>query len=395
MKIAQINTTCGAGSTGKICVAVSDLLSQSGVENHILYTSGHSNHPAGIKYMSALETKLQALKSRVFGNYGFQSQKATKRLIAELERFSPDIVHLHNLHSHNVHLEMLFTYLKAKKIKLFWTFHDCWAFTGYCPHYDMASCSEWKSGCQNCPQRSHYSWFFDRSNLLYEKKKQLFSGLDLTVITPSQWLADQVKQSFLKEYPVKVIHNGIALSVFSPKESDFRAKHGIGERFLVLGVAFGWGVRKGLDVFIRLAQRLDPEKYQIVLVGTDDAIDKQLPANIISIHRTANQAELAEIYSAADLFVNPTREDTLPTVNMESLACGTPVLTFRTGGSPEMLDNTTGRVVACNDEEGLFQAILSIADHPFDRDACLKKAAGFDQKDRYDEYVDLYRRVLD
>lgn len=394
MKIAQINTTCGAGSTGKICVAVSDLLSQAGVENHILYTAGHSNHPAGIKYMSALETKLQALKSRVFGNYGFQSQKATKRLIAELERFSPDIVHLHNLHSHNVHLEMLFTYLKAKKIKLFWTFHDCWAFTGYCPHYDMAGCSKWKSGCQNCPQRSHYSWFFDRSNLLYEKKKQLFSELALTIITPSQWLADQVKQSFLKEYPVKVIHNGIDLSVFSPKESDFRAKHGIGERFLVLGVAFGWGVRKGLDVFIRLAQRLDPEMFQIVLVGTDDTIDKQLPAHIISIHRTANQAELAEIYSAADLFVNPTREDTLPTVNMESLACGTPVLTFRTGGSPECIDEKTGIAVDRNDEEALYQAILHIAtDQPFAPEDCRARALLFSEEEKYMEYIKLYEHA--
>ena len=174
MKIAQINTTCGAGSTGKICVAVSDLLSQASVENHILYTAGHSNHPAGIKYMSVFEAKLQALKSRVFGNYGFQSKQATKRLVAELERIAPDIVHLHNLHGHNVHLGILFSYLKEKHLKIFWTFHDCWAFTGYCPHYDMAGCSKWQTGCQNCPQRSHYSWFFDRSAMLYEKKKQLF-----------------------------------------------------------------------------------------------------------------------------------------------------------------------------------------------------------------------------
>ena len=396
MKIVQINTTCGAGSTGKICVAVSELLTQSGVENHILYTSGHSEHPAGKKYMSAPEVKLQALKSRVLGNYGFQSKQATRRLLEELDRIAPDIVHLHNLHGHNVHLGDLLTYLKTKKIKVFWTFHDCWAFTGYCPHYDMIGCARWQTGCGQCPQRNRFSWFFDRSYALYEKKKQLLTGLDLTIITPSEWLAEQVKQSFLQDCPVQVIRNGINLSVFQPEKSDFREKYGIAEdKLILLGVAFDWGQRKGLDVFLHLAQKLDPDKFQIVLVGTDDNIDKQLPPDIISIHRTANQTELAEIYAAADLFVNPTREDTFPTVNMESLACGTPVLTFRTGGSPEMLDNTTGRVVACNDEEGLYQAILSIADHPFDRDACLKKAAGFDQKDRYDEYVDLYRRVLD
>ena len=396
MRIVQINTTCGAGSTGKICVAVSDLLMQNGVENHIMYTSGHSAHPAGKKYMSVPEAKLQALKSRVFGNYGFQSKQATKRLIAELDRIAPDVVHLHNLHGHNVHLDILFTYFKEKQIKIFWTFHDCWAFTGYCPHYDMVGCDRWKTGCHNCPQRFHYSWFFDRSHYLYEKKKRLFTGLDMTIITPSQWLADQVKQSFLKDYPVRVIHNGIDLSVFQPRESDFRARHGIGDRFMVLGVAFGWGQRKGLDVFRRLAEKLDPKKYQIVLVGTDDTIDKQLPPNIISIHRTANQTELAEIYTAADLFVNPTREDTFPTVNMESLACGTPVLTYRTGGSPECIDETSGWVVDRNDEEALHKAILEIErTRPFSAENCRMRAAQFSNQAKYNEYVALYKQLTE
>ena len=205
MKLVQINTTCGAGSTGKICVAISEQLTAAGVENYILYTSGYSDYPRGKKYMTAPEVKIQALKSRIFGNYGFQSKAATKRLITELDIIAPDIVHLHNLHSHNVHLGNLFSYLKAKEIKIFWTFHDCWAFTGYCPHFDMIGCDMWKNtGCGMCPQKIHYSWFFDRSKWLFEKKKELFSDLDLTIITPSQWLADQVKQSFLKDKVVKV-----------------------------------------------------------------------------------------------------------------------------------------------------------------------------------------------
>lgn len=391
MKIAQVNTTCGAGSTGKICVAVSELLSQAGIENHILYTVGHNDHPAGIKYMSAMETKLQALKSRIFGNYGFQSKNATRRLIAELDRIGPDIVHLHNLHGHNVHLGILFSYLKEKNTKVFWTFHDCWAFTGYCPYYDIVNCNRWQTGCCKCPQKAKYSWFFDRSSHLFAQKKQLFAGLDLTIITPSQWLADQLKMSFLKDYPVKVIHNGIDLSVFSPKESSFRAQHGIGDRFLVLGVAFGWGVRKGLDVFIRLAQRLDPEKFQIVLVGTDDAIDKQLPANIISIHRTKNQTQLAEIYTAADLFVNPSREDTFPTTHMEALACGTPVLTFNTGGCAEMLNDKCGFVVNKDDVDGLAAKIISVCDaRLFPKEDCIARSKDFAQQQKFKEYICLY-----
>ena len=217
----------------------------------------------------------------------------------------------------------------------------------------------------------------------------------MTIVTPSQWLADLVKESFLAEYPVKVIHNGIDLSVFQPTENDFREKYGLQNKKIILGVAFGWGERKGLDVFVELAKRLDCEQYQIVLVGTDDSVDKQLPTNIISIHRTQNQTELAKIYTAADLFVNPTREENYPTVNMESLACGTPVLTFRTGGSPEIIDETCGAVVACDDVNGLEKEILRIFEQvPFSEDDCLKRATRFDMQDRFKEYVSLYDTVV-
>ena len=214
----------------------------------------------------------------------------------------------------------------------------------------------------------------------------------MTIVTPSQWLADLVKESFLKEYPVKVIHNGIDLEVFKPTSSDFRERYGIpAEKSVLLGVAFGWGVRKGLDVFVELARRLDPEKYQIVLVGTDEKTDKLLPENIISIHRTQNQTELAEIYTAADLFVNPTREENYPTVNMESIACGTPVLTFRTGGSPEILTEKTGSVVPCDDIDALEQEIRRICiEKPFSQADCLEHAKSFDMHQRFEEYVKLY-----
>ena len=213
----------------------------------------------------------------------------------------------------------------------------------------------------------------------------------MTIIAPSQWLADLVKQSFLKDYPVKVIHNGIDLSVFQPTPSNFREKHNISDgKFLLLGVAFGWGKKKGLDVFVELSKRLDPQKYQIVLVGTDDTVDKQLPGNVISIHRTQNQKELAEIYTAADLFVNPTREENYPTVNMESIACGIPVLTFRTGGSPEILDEATGSVVDCEDVDAMEQEIVRVCQtRPFAESDCLQRAKTFDKMARFREYLDL------
>ena len=389
MKIVQINTVYGNGSTGKICKSISNLLTDKGIENYILYSLGRSENPNTIACSTKWYTKTQALKSRVLGNYGFNSKWETRKMIAHLERINPDVIHIHNIHGHDCHLGMLFRYLRKKEIKVFWTFHDCWAFTASCPHFTMAKCDQWKTECRNCPQIRQTSWFVDRSSTLYRRKKELFSGLDLTIITPSQWLADLVKESFLKEYPVRVIHNGIDLSIFKPTESDFREKYGIGDRHIVLGVAFGWGQRKGLDVFIELAKRLDA-KYQIVLVGTDDKVDKLLPDNIISIHRTQNQKELAEIYTAADVFVNPTREENYPTVNMEAIACETPVITFDTGGSKEIICVNTGIVVPTGDIDRLETEIICTCNFGFDKTIMRKNAIKFDEKNRYEEYVMLY-----
>ena len=391
MKIVQINVTCGTGSTGKICTSVSKILGAENIENYIFYVFGKSSFPYGIKYASDKYIKLQALKSRIFGNYGFNSQFATKRLIKELDRINPDVVHLHNIHGHNCNVAMLFSYLKDRKIKVLWTFHDCWAFTAYCPHFIMTKCDRWKKGCYDCPQRKIYSWFFDRSLYLYNKKKETMKGLVLTIIIPSKWLAEQVKQSFLKDYPVRVINNGIDLSIFKPTESDFRVRYGLVGKKVILGVAFGWGYAKGLDVFIELSNRL-PENYRVVLVGTNEKVDAIIPKNIISIHRTNNQKELAEIYTAADVFVNPTREDTYPTVNMESLACGTPVVTFKTGGSPEILDETCGSAVPCDDIDAMEMEIRRICEEkPYSKESCLKRAQSFDMNQRFEEYVDLYK----
>lgn len=389
--VVQINTTCGVGSTGKIAVSISELLTKEGINNFILYSSVTNGYERGIPCSSPIYTKIQALKSRVLGNYGFNSQLETKRIIAELDRINPDVVLLHNIHGHDCNLSVLFTYLKKRHIKLFWTFHDCWAFTAYCTHFTFDKCELWKSYCHNCPQRKKSSWFLDRSCEIFSKKKELFTELNLDIITPSQWLADLVKQSFLKDYPVKVIHNGIDLSVFKPTPSDFREKNGIPpEKKVLLGVAFGWGMRKGLDVFIELAHRLD-SSYQIVLVGTDDATDRILPKNIIPVHRTQNQQELAEIYTAADVFVNPTREDNFPTVNLEALACGTPVITFNTGGSPECIDDTCGCVVPVDDIDALGEEIEKITKSPHEsyRMNCMKKAIQFDKDSKFKEYIQL------
>lgn len=390
------------GSTGKIMLQIAESAREF---NHTVktYSPIYFNKKNKIKPLvnehhfnwgSVSESCFHYYVGTIFGLNGLFSHRGTKQLIKQLDNFKPDIIHLHNLHNFTINLPLLFRYIKKENIKVVWTLHDCWAFTGLCPYFTMAKCEKWCDGCHNCPQISAYSKsFMDNSRIMYKLKKKWFTSLDnMVLVTPSQWLAGLVKQSFLGVYSVKVINNGIDLDVFKPTQSDFRNKYNIPEtKKILLGVAFGWGKRKGLDVFIELARRLDNEKFQIVLVGTDEKVDKLLPADIISIHRTENQQELAEIYSAADLFVNPTREENYPTVNMESIACGTPVLTFETGGSPEIPDDTCGSVVGCDDIDSMLVEIQSICGNKlYSAENCLRRAKSFDVNNRFKEYVKLY-----
>lgn len=389
MRIAQINAVCGAGSTGKICISISKLLNERNIENRIYYTQGRSSVPQGVKYSDEKYKKLQALRSRVFGNWGFNSNGATEKLIEYLDEFKPDRVLIHNIHAHDCNIQTLFEYLQEKKIKVFWFFHDCWGFTACCTHFMFERCHKWEIGCERCPKIRETSWFVDRSPYLYAQKKKLFTSVDLTVITPSHWLAENVKRSFLKEKPVYVIHNGIDLEVFKPTIGSFREKNGLDDRCVILGVSSLWTEKKGLDVFIRLSEVLDPS-YQIVLVGTDRRIDRQLPPGIISIHRTTDTELLAQVYSAADVFVNPTREDNYPTVNLEAIACGTPVIAFDTGGCRETVPDGCGIILGDCSTDGLTNAIKKVESElqQFKND-CIREREQLSDKMRYEEVLEL------
>ncbi len=402
MKVLQINMVHN-GSTGNIMFNISKLLQEKGEEvktfSAMRWSKTQNNHELSVKnhevFGNEYEGFLHTLFGQLTGLNGCFSYFGTKKLIRKCKKFNPDVIHLHNLHAFCINLPLLFRYIKKNNIPVVWTLHDCWTFTGHCPYFVMANCDKWKTECHHCPQLSIYPKSrVDNTKMAHKLKKKWFSGVqDMTLVTPSKWLGDLAKESFLKDYPVKVIHNGIDLSVFKPTESDFRAKYGLIDKKVLLGVASDWGERKGLDVFEELAHRLD-DNYRIVLVGVDDEMAKTLPEKIIPINRTANQKQLAEIYTTADLFVNPTREDTYPTVNMESLACGTPVLTFRTGGSPEIPDESCGSVVEVNDVDAMEKEIVRICEeNPYSKEDCLERAKGFDMYDRFEEYIELYKEV--
>ncbi len=395
MNVMEINA-CNFGSTGNIMLQIAEKARAAG---HSVVTvcpdsRGNRQRQAGGQLLmgSRLSRNFHLAVATATGREGMFSRRATAALIREMRGRNIDLLHLHNLHGWYINLPMLFQYIKNNDIRVVWTLHDCWSFTGHCPHFDMIGCEKWKQGCAHCPQYGDYPRsLVDNSAYLYNKKKEIFTGVrDMTIVTPSRWLADLVHRSFLGDYPVQVINNGIDLEVFKPTDSDFRAKYGLEGKKIVLGVAFDWGERKGLDVMCQLARRL-PEDYRVVLVGTNDALDRQLPPGVVSIHRTHDRAELAGIYSAADVLANPTREDNFPTVNLEALACGTPVVTFRTGGSPEAIDQSCGRVVDKNDTDGMIAAIREICEKDIcPGEACVARAGGFDKNDKFEEYVHLY-----
>lgn len=389
MKILQINSFFSVGGPPRIMNGIYDTLKEQGHECKIAAAREAFYAPKDSwRIGGGLDVKFNGVMARIFDNEGFNAKKATKELIAKIEEYDPDIIHLHNLHGYCINVEILFDYLKRADKKVFWTLHDCWSFTGHCAYFEMADCARWKTKCENCPQKKEYpsSIVLSNAEKNFKRKKELFTGLtDMTIVTPSQWLADLVKQSFLKEYPVKVVNNGIDTEIFKPTESDIHKKYGLDNKKVVLGVAQVWDKRKGLDDFIKLSKVLD-ESYKIVLVGLSEKQVAQLPDNIIKITRTKNATELAQWYTAADLFVNTTYEDNYPTVNLEAQACGTPAVTYRTGGSPESVP--ASHVVEQGDIDALVSLIKEICskDNPE-----IKDASNYDRKTRYAEYIELYQ----
>lgn len=395
MKIAQINT-CDYGSTGNLMLQTAALARQSGHRVQT-FSRRRKNDPKRrgehIYFGSALDHNVHNLLAALTGFSECFSVFATVSLVRELKRFDPDVVHLHNLHGRYLNVPILLRYLRKSRVRVIWTLHDCWAFTGQCPHFDSIGCEKWQRQCTRCDQYRFYPrTLFDASRGGYRRKKRWFTSLeDLTLVTPSQWLAAQVRRSFLKDREIRVIPNGIDLDVFRPTDGDFREKYGCADKRMILGVAYGWSDKKGLDVFRTLYARLDPAVYQIVLVGTDEKTERSLPDGIVCIRRTENAAYLAQIYTAADVFVNPSREEVFGLVNAEALACGTPGVVFGSGGNGECYDASCGVVVAREDVDGLQAQIERICERsPFTAADCRRRAAQFDRNLRLTEYGKLY-----
>lgn len=396
MKVLFINTVCGRGSTGRIIRDIDCLLQENGDESLTLY--GRYDAPEdmnSLRVETDLGNRLHVLWTRLFDRQGFASRRATKKMVSAIEDYTPDVIHLHNLHGYYVNLPILFNYLAKRDIPVVWTFHDCWNYTGHCVYSDFIGCEKWQTGCNNCPKKKTYpqSFFLDSSKRNYLDKKKLFTSLkNLTIVTVSDWLKGEVENSFMGKYPIKRIYNGINRDVFKPSPSNIREKYGIGDKFFMLGVADSWSERTGDDYFYRLSEEIKPDEA-IVMIGFKKDELENVPKNIIALERTDSVEELAQLYSAADVVLNPSYEQTFGLVTAEAMCCGTPVIVLDATASPELVDDSCGIVVPKGDYEAFKQAIRKIKANPLNPEDCVKRTDLFDKTINYKAYVELYHKL--
>lgn len=399
MKILQVSTGVNTGSTGRIAEDIGRTMIENGHESYIAY--GRGKRPSASKLIrigSELDVYMHGMKTIITDRHGFGSTAATKKFISEIERIQPDVIGLHNLHGYYLNIEVLFNYLSLKDIPVFWTLHDCWTFTGHCSYFDDIACEKWKTQCENCPKTKFYpsSYLLDNSRKNYNQKKTIFNSVRrMQIIVPSDWLNALTKQSYLGSYPIRTIRYGIDTEVFHPVETDLKERLGLGDKKVVLGCANIWNPRKGLPDLMWLSSEL-PADHVLVVVGVTEEQQKNLPPNMRGVHRTESVQQLAEYYSMADVFVNPTYQDNFPVTNLESLACGTPVVTYETGGCPEAVDTMTGTVVPKGDKQALKKAVLDTIGYGKQgmTGKCRERAvANFKKETQYAMYLDICRAM--
>lgn len=396
MKVLQINSIYPVKSTGRIVSQISDIQKNNGIEAFVACGESLVSDKNIFTLGSPLYTKINILKTRLFGKHGFYNKSATKKLLKWIDKVNPDIIHLHNIHGHYINVKLLFKYIKSRKIPVVWTLHDCWAFTGHCAHFDYKGCDGWLKGCGNCPMQKSYpvSLFFDRSKGNYKDKKALFTNVEkMHIVTPSEWLKGLCEKSFLGQYPVTVINNGIDTDIFRPVDSDIRKELGIEGKFVILGIIVSFYGYKGGEYFLKLSKKLSEDEV-IVLAGVEEK-PENLPENIIILPKVTDDLRLSQIYSMADVFVNPTLQDTFSMVNIEAIACGTPVITFSSGGADEMLSDECGVSVSRGDFEALLRAVKKVKCEGMSADACRKQALNFKKEDCFIKYLDIYKSVSD
>lgn len=401
----QINVTCNHGSTGRIAEEIGQLAILHGWDSYIAYGRGKPESSSRlVRIGNDWDMYEHGLETRIFDNHGLASRRATHKLLQQIEKIKPDVIHLHNIHGYFINYQILFDYLAKSEIPVVWTLHDCWAFTGHCAYFSLVGCYQWKNEeCSHCNHNKSYpaSLLLNRAHRNFLDKKKAFANLkNVTIVTVSHWLEKLVKQSFLSCNQVITINNGIDIHVFTPKKngSEIRKKLGVSQPYMLLGVANVWETRKGISDFVKLRERLPNEKYAIIMVGVDDTITKTLPKDIVTVKRTNNAEELAEIYSAADIVLNLSYQESFGMTTVEGFGCGTPSIVYNVTASPELLSSSTGLVVCKGNLSAVVSGIEKICQKGKDTyvKACRRRAVENYNKDKlYMDYIKLYQKLID
>lgn len=396
LKIIQINACRDYKSTGVIVKAIGEMAEQHGMTMYYAYQSCLESTPNSYQVGTQLDWKWHALVSRLTGREGYASRHATKKMLHWMDEIKPDIVHLHNIHSHYIHFNTLFRYLAQKHIPTVITLHDCWYFTGKCSHYVAVSCNKWKTNCGECPllKAEVPSWFIDpTARVLKDRIKHINAISNLYLVGCSQWISREAKKSLIKPREILTIYNGVNLDIFKPHESSFRKEHSLGKKFLIMGMADKWSNPANFAAVEYIAEKVG-EDAAIVIVGCTDANKAYFSQfkNIITIGYVSEQARLADIYADVNVFVNLTHADTLPTVNMEAIACGTPVITYDCCGSPELITPHTGIVIPEDDYFLLYEYIKKIKDGLLTYSIAEQK--NFNKNKCFEKYVELYKLIV-
>ena len=363
MKYLFINSVAGFGSTGRIAAEKCRELMAEGHECVLAFGREKANCDdiPTVQIGTSQDVKLHGIRCRLLDDHGFGSGAATRRFLDWVKDYDPDVIWLHNIHGYYIHIGLLFAYLRTCGKEIIWTLHDCWSFTGHCAYFDYAGCDRWKTGCYSCPEKKAYpaSMVVDGSKSNYRKKKALFTGIpNLRLMVPSHWLEKRVKESFLRDYPVEVVYNTVNQAVFKPAPGDFRKKHGLEDKIVLLGVASVWDARKGLQDFVELSGMLE-DPYKIVLIGLTDAQISALPKNILGLPRTNNLAELVHAYTEADIFLNPSVEETFGMTAMEARCCGTEAVVYQDTACEEIVEQFGG-VAVPKGPEHLYAAVREL-----------------------------------
>ena len=398
-KLLQINPTVREStSTGKIMREIGEMAISAGWESYIAYSGARDGIPPHSSKLVPVGNRPDLLRhflaTRLFDAHGLASKRATRRLIERIKEIDPDIIHIHNVHGYFLNYPELCDYLAASGKPVIWTVHDCWLYTGHCYHYASAGCDRWQTECHDCPCKTRFpaSYVLDRSRRNYRLKKQCFTSLpNFTLVVVSDWMKAELAKAFLADVPCLTIHNGIDTQVFSPEENP------AGSEVYYLAVASIWLKEKGLGDLAELAGLLAPDEKLVVVGKMSEAQKRSLPEKVVTIERTADVGALVHLYSGATALVNPTWQDNYPTVNLESISCGTPVVTYRTGGSVESVTPETGYIVEQGDVKGMYERLRQIREH--DREAwrrsCREYALRhFDKHTALEAYLRLYDSIL-